>query len=68
MQYRAKQGETLDYICWLYYGKTSDKIVEQVLEANRHLRDEGPLLSVGIKIELPEIVEEENKQKVKLWQ
>ncbi len=64
--YITKDGETLDYICWLTYGKTSG-VVEQVLTANRHLSEESAVLTAGIKIELPEIETKSNQQKIKLW-
>ena len=34
--YTSKDGETLDYIVWKHYGKTTG-ILEQVLVQNRHL-------------------------------
>lgn len=64
--YITKDGETLDYICWLTYGKTSG-VVEQVFAANRHLSEEPAVLTAGIKIELPEIETKSNQQKIKLW-
>lgn len=64
--YIAKDGETLDFICWLAYGKTTG-IVEQVLAANRHLSEEPAILTAGTKIELPEIETKTNQQKIKLW-
>lgn len=66
MIYTTKDNETLDYICWKYYGKSSG-YVERVLEANKHLAEEPANLSAGIKINLPEISEPENNQKIKLW-
>lgn len=67
MVYISKDGETLDYICWQYYGKTLG-IVEQVLEANRHLAELPAILTAGIKINLPAVKEKKNNQRIKLWQ
>ncbi|MCT4575069.1 MAG: tail protein X [Alphaproteobacteria bacterium] len=67
MKYITKDNDCLDHICWKHYGKTDGKIVEQVLEENRHLKNEGALLKAGLKITLPEIKEKPNNQKIKLW-
>jgi len=66
MIYVTKDGETLDYICWKYYGKTN--VVEQVLMANRHLAKLDAVLPGGVKINLPTIEEPEDTKKIKLWQ
>ena len=47
MTYITKDGETLDYICWKYYGRTN--VVEQVLQANRHLAKLDAVLPGGGK-------------------
>lgn len=67
MIYISKDGETLDFICWLHYGRTAG-IVEKVLTANRHLAEADAVLSAGIKITLPKIDEQKSNQKIKLWQ
>lgn len=54
--YRAKDGEIVDEICQLYYGRTSG-VVEQVLAANPGLAELGPRLPAGTLVELPEIEE-----------
>ena len=66
MIYVTKDGETLDYICWKYYGRTN--VVEQVLQANRHLAKLDAVLPGGVKINLPTIEEPEDTTKIKLWQ
>ena len=66
MIYTTKDGETLDYICWKYYGKTT--VVEQVLQVNRHLAKLDAVLPGGVKITLPTIEESEDTKKIKLWQ
>lgn len=65
--YISKDGETLDHIVWRHYGKT-DGILEQVLTQNRHLAKYGAILPAGIKITLPDIIQDTNKNKIKLWQ
>ena len=52
MQYRTRQNEMLDAICYRYYGKTAE-VVEHVLAANSHLADQGAILPEGLIIELP---------------
>ena len=64
--YTTKDGDILDHICQQYYGKTSG-IVEQVLEANRHLELEPDTLDAGTKIVLPEVNQNEQQETVKLW-
>lgn len=67
MIYTTIEGDLLDYICWKYYGKTSN-YVEKVLAANPHLAEYGAILPAGIKIFLPVINELKSSQKIKLWQ
>ena len=67
MIYVSKDGENLDFICWLHYGRTAG-VVEKVLCANRHLAEVGAVLSAGIRINLPPMDEPKNSQKIKLWQ
>lgn len=67
MIYTTIEGDMLDYICWKYYGKTSN-YVEKVLAANTHLAEYGTILPAGIKIFLPVIDEPKSLQKIKLWQ
>lgn len=62
----TKDGETVDFICWLIYGQ-NEGIVEQVLEANPHLSGQPAVLNAGIKINLPTIKENKIKRKMKLW-
>ncbi len=64
--YRTRDGDTLDWVCWRHYGKQSGA-VEAVLEANRHLADEGPTLKGGIVIELPDLGQPAPVQEVELW-
>lgn len=65
--YISKDGETLDAICWRYYGRTAG-VVEKVLIANRHLAEYGAILPAGVRISLPPMDEPKNNQKIKLWQ
>lgn len=54
----SRQGDTLSYICWREYGRSSG-VVEVVLAANPHLApyaDAGSLLlPAGITITLPAV-------------
>lgn len=52
--YRAKDGEMVDEICQLYYGRTQG-VVERVYAANRGLAALGPRLPAGTLVELPEV-------------
>jgi len=63
----AVQGDTIDLICWRYYGQTSG-LVEQVLIANPLLATQEAILEMGTKVILPNIeVQQQTKQSVNLW-
>nr|BDD44091.1 hypothetical protein 1 [Kangiellaceae bacterium] len=66
MQYRTKDGDVLDNICWQYYGYTTGS-TEIVLEANRKLEQYDAVFAAGIIIELPEIETPETEDTIKLW-
>lgn len=67
MQVTAKQGDTVDLVCWAFYGRTGG-VVEQVLEANPGLADHGPVLPVGTRITLPEVAASPLKSpQIHLW-
>ncbi|ROO27874.1 tail protein X [Salinisphaera orenii] len=56
--YRTQDGDMVDEICWLYYGRTAGT-VERVLAANKGLADAGPILPAGLLITLPTIADQE---------
>ena len=65
--YICRDGDTLDWICWKYYGRQS-AAVEAVLEVNPGLADRGPIYSAGQKILLPELpVATDTETTVRLW-
>ncbi|MEJ2794374.1 tail protein X [Iodobacter sp. LRB] len=67
MQVMARQGDTLDEICFRVYGKTAG-MTEAVLAANHRLADMGPVLTMGTVIELPDIRPPESKKTIiQLW-
>ncbi len=51
-QVRARQGDTVDAICWRELGATRG-VVEVVLELNRGLANLGPILPEGTPVTLP---------------
>lgn len=53
MKIRSLQGDTVDLICWRYYGRTAG-VTEQVLDANPGIADLGPQLPIGTIVALPE--------------
>jgi phage tail protein X len=66
--YRSKEGDTVDRIVWLYYGRQNDGIVEAVLAANHDLASYGPILPEGLQIALPEISDDDQSTgSVRLW-
>lgn len=65
--YNTRDGDTVDYIAWKFYGSTANQVVEAVLAANRGLADFGAKLPAGLAITLPEILEPSKSQGVRLW-
>ncbi len=64
---RANQNDTVDALCWRYYGRTAG-VTEAVLDANPGLADIGPILPMGQAVNLPEITEQPEQQTaVNLW-
>lgn len=65
--YRTKAGDTVDWICWRYYGTIAEGAVEMLLESNRRLAESGPILPAGLVVELPRIEAPEKTSEVRLW-
>jgi phage tail protein X len=53
MQVNARQGDTLDLLCWRHLGTTA-AVVEQAYDLNQGLADAGPILAEGTVITLPD--------------
>lgn len=66
LQYRCQDGDMLDAICFVYYGRSSGA-VEAVLEANPGLADIGTVYSAGRLIILPDLPDSSAQTTVKLW-
>ena len=66
---RARQGDTIDLICWLHYGREQfTGSVERVLDANRDLADAGLILPAGRLIVLPDPPQEKLPAgQIRLW-
>lgn len=65
--YLTKDGDTLDYICWKFYGKEAGA-VEYVLEANAGLSAFGPIYEAGMTIDLPDLPPaEDTETTLSLW-
>lgn len=52
MQVHARQGDTLDALCWRHLG-TTEGLVEAALELNPGLAELGPVLPHGAPVRLP---------------
>ena len=63
-QYLTRAGDTLDGICWRYYGR-ADAVVF-VLEANPEFSDEPPVLPAGCLVNLPDLPAPDDTP-VRLW-
>lgn len=62
----AQQGDTVDQICWRYYGRTQ-QAVELVYDANPGLAESGPVLMHGCEVTLPDLPESSAGEAVNLW-
>lgn len=63
----AAQGDTIDLICWRHYGRT-EGVTEQIVAQNRHLASADPVLDIGTRVALPEVVIQPIKSTKNLWE
>ncbi|HGJ5864551.1 tail protein X [Arsenophonus nasoniae] len=67
MKVLSQQNESLDEICFRYYG-TCSGTVERVLEVNPGLCNHAARLPMGVEIQLPEIrAATSNRSQIMLW-
>lgn len=66
VQYRTRQGDTVDWICWHHYGRQA-VAVEAVLDANPGLAARGPVLPPGMIITLPDLPPPQTNPVVRIW-
>jgi phage tail protein X len=65
--YRSVQGDTIDLICYKYYGSVPG-VIEKVMEANPVLAESGPLIAENTLVLLPEVSAASNTiSSVQLW-
>lgn len=64
----ARQGDTLDALCWRHLGRTAG-FVEAALESNPGLASLGSILPHGTAVDLPEptTTSPATKSLVQLW-
>ncbi|MDH0866444.1 tail protein X [Mitsuaria sp. GD03876] len=65
MRVRTLQGDTVDALCWRHLGRT-EGVVAQTLLLNPGLADHGPVLPVGLAVDLP-IPQPSTRPMVQLW-
>jgi len=65
--YQTRTGDVLDDIVNRYYGRNDNGTVELVLEANRGLADNGPVLPAGLTITLPDAPASEPTDRIQLF-
>ena len=65
--YTTRDGDTVDFIAWKYYGHTTNKLTEAVLLANPGLADYGPSLPSGLEVILPDADSPGKTEGVRLW-
>jgi len=65
--YRTSQGDTLDFVCWKFYGQQSGA-VELVLAANPGLADLGVVMPIDTVLTLPDLPKPATEvQPIRLW-
>jgi phage tail protein X len=65
--YFTSQGDTLDFVCWKFYGQQSGA-VEAVLASNPGLADLGPVLPINTRMVLPVLSSPAREvQPIRLW-
>ncbi|ECT9434715.1 tail protein X [Salmonella enterica] len=62
----ALQGDTVDAICWRYFGATRG-VTEEVYRINPGLAEAGPVLNQGQSVILPDVVPAQEKKLIQLW-
>lgn len=64
----AREGETVDEVCWRVLGRTS-AVTEQVLELNPGIASLGPRLPGGTELVIPDIAEAAPavRETIQLW-
>lgn len=66
MKIAAQQHETVEMLCYRYYGKTAG-VTEAVLNANPGLADVGVFLPYGYAVEMPDRVPAPATDTLQLW-
>ncbi|MGM3163004.1 tail protein X [Dickeya undicola] len=67
MNVYAHQDDTLDALCYRYYGRTQG-VVETVLLSNPGLADLGPILPHGTAVTLPDIAVSSSQESINIWE
>lgn len=65
--YQTRTGDVLDEVVHRFYGRQDNGLVELVLEANRGLADNGPVLPAGLSINLPDAPTPEPTDRLQLF-
>lgn len=68
MRVYARQGDTVDAICYRELGRSGD-LTESVLDANPGLAALGPVLPHGTPVDLPDVVQTPSTEAdlIQLW-
>lgn len=65
--YRTKEGDVLDWICWRAYGSLSPGLVERVVAVNANVADSAAMLPAGLLLVLPDDPAPMVERRVRLW-
>lgn len=62
----AQQGDTVDTLCWRWFGTTRG-VTEEVYRRNPGLADLGAILPQGHPVILPDVAPAPEKKLIRLW-
>jgi phage tail protein X len=62
----ARQYDTLDLLCWRYFGVTA-AVTELAIELNPGIARHGEILPEGLAVALPDEAPERRIDRVNLW-
>lgn len=67
MKVYAHQDDSLDALCYRYYGRTQG-VVETVMQSNPGLADLGPILPHGTAVTLLDISVSSSQESINIWE
>ncbi len=67
MHVRTKQGDTVDGLLWQHLQRNDETITNAFWKLNRKAAEHGPIFTIGIELELPELPQSPVEQRESPW-